>query len=163
MSLDGSYYREELSPPAWAEGTLVGCIVLTSGLLTCQLLTGSRLGSKPAPNPVLSMIDATLIGVYFTFWRLTITLDHEGLRLSFSRIKRRIPYGEMESVELYPVGLGEYGGLGLRYGNRGGEALTSRLGDGVKVERRGRPPVVFTPGDPRRLLRLMGEFREAYA
>jgi hypothetical protein len=69
----------------------------------------------------------------------------------------------MESVELYPVGLDEYGGLGLRYGNRGGEALTSRLGAGVKVERRGRHPIVFTPGDPSRLLRLIGEFREAYA
>ena len=69
----------------------------------------------------------------------------------------------MGSVEPYPVRLDEYGGLGLRYGNRGGEALTSRLGDGVKVERRGRPPIVSTPGDPRRLLRLIGEFRETYA
>jgi len=30
-------------------------------------MTESGLGPNPAPNPVLSAIDTTLIGVYFTF------------------------------------------------------------------------------------------------
>jgi hypothetical protein len=106
MSFDGGHYREELSPPAWAEGTLVGCIVLTSGLLTYQLLTGRGLGPNPAPNPVLSAIDTTLIGVYFTFRRLTITLDHEGLRLSFLLDQKEDPLRRDGICRAVPRGAG---------------------------------------------------------
>jgi len=163
MNLNESYYREELNPPFWAEGTLVGCILLVSGILFYQLLSGNELGPNPAPNWVLSVVDASLIGVYITFRRLVIILDPDGLQLNFSWIKRRIRFSEVESIELYPVSPDEYWGLGLRYSKRGGEAFTNRFGEGVRITRRRSQPIVFTPENPRRVMKLMREFNETYS
>jgi len=160
MNLDEGYYREELNPPIWAEGTLVGCILLVSGILFYQLLSGNKLGPNPAPNWVLAVVDALLIGVYITFRRLVIILDPEGLQLSFSWIKRRIRYSEVESAELYSVSPEEYWGLGLRYSIRGGEAFTNRFGEGVRITRRRSQPIVLTPENPRRFIKVMREFNE---
>ena len=160
MSLKDGYYREELNPSFWAEGLLLGCIALISGLWFYQLLSGSEVGPNPAPNSVLSAIDVILIGIYLTFRRLVIILDHEGVQLSYSWIKRRIPYSDIKSVELYTVNPEEYGGLGLRYSNRGGEAFSNRFGEGVRITRTQDQDIVFTPENPRRLMKLIREFAE---
>ena len=153
------YYREDLNAPLWGEAILLGCIVMVSGLLAAQLITGTMIGPNPAPNQVLFIIDALMVGVYATFRRLTVVLDDEAVQLSFSWIKNRIPYADIKSIQLFSVSLDEYGGLGLRYSKWGGEAYTNRMGEGIKIYRRGGSPVVFTPEKPRRVMKLIQEFQ----
>ncbi|MBN2334379.1 hypothetical protein JXL21_02390 [Candidatus Bathyarchaeota archaeon] len=54
----------------------------------------------------------------------------------------------------------EYGGLGLRYSSRGGEAFSNRLGDAVKLNRKNGDPIAFTPENPRRTLRTIQELKD---
>jgi hypothetical protein len=153
------FFRESLSPPLWAEALLVGLITAMSGLLLYQVVTGSMVGPNPAPNQVYAAMVALLSFIYATFRRLEITVDGEGVTLSYWWIRRVVPFGDVSSVELTKVTPSDYGGLGLRYSTRGDEAFSNRFGDAVRVNRRNGAPVVFTPMNPRRTLDIIKEFR----
>ena len=66
---------------------------------------------------------------------------------------------DISSVELTTVTPSEYGGLGLRYSTRGGEAFSNRFGEAVRLNRKNAEPVIFTPENPRRTLGIIKEFQ----
>lgn len=153
------FVRESLRPPIWAEALLLGLITGMSGLLLYQHLTGVMVGQNPAPNQVYAALVALLSSIYATFRRLEITIDAEGVTLSYWWIRRMVPFSEVSSVELTKITPSEYSGLGLRYSTRGGEAFSNRFGDAVRLNRKNKKPVVFTPENPRRTLDIIKEFK----
>ena len=78
------YYREELDAPMAGKILLLSIIGLISFLFLYQMGTGELIGSNPAPNIVLFIIDVLLIGTYVTFRKMEISLTPEGLLVRYN-------------------------------------------------------------------------------
>jgi hypothetical protein len=154
------FFRETLGPPIWAEALTLGLITGMSGLLLYQHFTGVMVWQNPAPNQVYAALVVLLSFIYATFRRLEITVDAEGVTLSYWWIRRVVPFSDVSSVELTKITPSEYSGLGLRYSTRGGEAFSNRFGDAVRLNRKNDEPVVFTPENSRRTLGIINEFKK---
>ncbi|MFH1179876.1 MAG: hypothetical protein V1710_05915 [Candidatus Bathyarchaeota archaeon] len=150
-------YREQVSAPIWARGTLLAAFTMTAGLLTVQTLTGSMIGENPAPVEVLLTLSLIFGGVYLLFSRLGIQIDYHGVELRYGLIRRKIPYLDIERVELSNIDFYEYGGIGLKQNHRGDLAYSTRAGQAVKLVTRSGGPVLFTPQEPWRIVSLINE------
>ena len=156
---EAGFFSEALRPPIWAEALTLSLITGMSGLLLYQHVTGVMVGQNPAPNHVYAVLVLLLSFIYATFRRLEITVDADGVTLSFWWIRRGVPFSDVSSVELTKITPSEYSGLGLRYSTSGGEAFSNRFGEAVRLNRKNEEPVVFTPENPRRTLGIINEFK----
>jgi len=150
-------YREKEHAPLWARGTLLAAFTMTAGLAAMQTFTGTMIGPNPAPNSLLIVLSCMFGGVYLLFHELSIQVDSEGVELKYGLIKKNIPYGDIERVELSNIDFFEYGGIGLKKNHRGNLAYSTRAGPAVKLYTRSRGPVLFTPQEPRRVVSLINE------
>ena len=141
-------YREKEHAPLWARGTLLAAFTMTAGLAAIQTLTGTMIGPNPAPNSLLIVLSCMFGGIYLLFHELSIQIDSEGVELKYGLIKKNIPYGDIERVEL---------SNGLKKNHRGDLAYSTRAGPAVKLYTRSRGPVLFTPQEPRRVVSIINE------
>lgn len=103
------------------------------------------IGENPAPVKVLLTLSLIFGGVYLLFSRLGIQIDYHGVELRYGLIHRKIPYLDIECVELSNIDFYEYGGIGLKQNHRGDLAYSTRAGQAVKLVTRSGGPVLFTP------------------
>ena len=149
-------YREQVSAPIWARGTILTAFAMTAGLLTVQTLTDSMIGENPAPIEVL--LTLSFGGVYLLFSRLGIQIDYHGVELRYGLIRRKTPNLNIERFELSNIDLYEYGGIGLKQNHRGDLAYSTRTRQAVKLVTRSGGPVLFTPQEQGRIVSLINEY-----
>ena len=149
------HYREQVNAPLWARGSLLAAFTLTAGLLAVQTLTHSAIGQNPAPNSVLFTLSAIFGVVYMLFHKLSINIDARGVQLRYGLMQRKIPYIDIERVELSRIGVVDYGGISHSSG--GDKAYSIRSGEAVKLVTRSSGLVLFTPQEPRRVMSLINE------
>ena len=144
------HYREQVNAPLWARGSLLAAFTLTTALMSMQTLTNSSIGHDPAPNSVLFTLSAFFGVIYVLFHRLSIDLEDSGVQLRYGLMQRKIPYIDIERVELSRIGVVNY--RGMSQSSRGDKAYSIRSGEAVRLVTRSSGAVLFTPKEPRPLV-----------
>jgi hypothetical protein len=92
--------------------------------------------------------------------RLTTEVREDGVYVQFAPIHRsfrRIPFDQIERVEVTEFGLLTYGGIGLRWTPNAVAYMTKR-GRGIKISRQNAKAVVIGSQDADTLAGTVGEF-----
>ena len=134
------YFEEQRFRQFWLWLTLLATAGGTWYALIAQVLLGTPLGDRPAPDLVLVLLWAVFgvgLPVLFFAARLVTEVREDALYLNFVLFpftRRRIRYDELleaRSVSYRPIR--DYGGWGIRYG-RGGRAYNVSGNEGVQLE-----------------------------
>ena len=151
-------YHDESYAPLWARFILGGCTATLAIILGYQLYTGIGVGSQPAPNSMLFVLLLLFMGIYYTFYKLEISINVHMVQLRYGIIRKKIYVPNIKSVELDHINFIQYGGLGLKHNLKGEVAYSTRTGEAVKLTLRNGKPVLFTPNNPREAISTLQRF-----
>jgi hypothetical protein len=112
-----------------------------------------------AGNAIAALVAAALALAALLFHRLTVTFDGREIVLGYNVIKKRIPLGNVFSVEPYDIKWWRFGGTGIRLSG-GGWAWVTGSGPGVKIETT-RGLAYANCEQPERLAALVNDFKRA--
>lgn len=100
-----------------------------------QLILGQPVGDKPAPDLLLIIIAALMLGVIVLFWimELRTEIDREQIRMHFYPfVKKQVNWSDIQRAEV--VDYGFVGGWGIRLGTKYGTVYNVRGREGLAIE-----------------------------
>jgi hypothetical protein len=138
----GKIYQEKIPTYYFITVVVVVTCLLMAGLLLSQF-TSRALPMNLATKIIVAIVLVLEVLVFISFRELQIELTSETLTFGFSRFRKRISLGEIESVEVEDYKFSNYFGYGIRYGRDLSTGYVPRAGKGIKIKLKNQKAVYF--------------------
>lgn len=148
-------YLETQESVLWGRALIVAAFCGLAGGLVYQLLF-----TPERPGWYLWLVLPLLGLIAANFWRMTVTVNSQGLSIGFGYFKKKIPLNQIVSCEPTSYNWVKYGGWGIhRWGSDGSIAYSAQGKTAVALHTPAKKYVITSP-NPERLCQIISQFKK---